>query len=492
MVLVLMSVSCSAPKATAVEAVNTSGYDFVILHYNDFHARNTPWVPTRSNAEGLEVGGAAYLDAMMDSVEALYPHALRFHAGDDFQGTPVSSITRGGSQLEILQKMGLDFFTIGNHEFDYGWSVWESALDTLRFPVGAANLILTESGEKPLVEYMVFEKFGKKLGLIPLTTPELKNLVLDSNIEGLHVEDPARTARELIVKLKAEGVEFFVALTHQGLDEDMKLAEDVPELDLVIGGHSHSYVPTAKMQGKTRVVQTGSYGRNLGIIKLSLNEGDISDFNYSLEEVQPGKLKASADIQAIVDKYEAMTGRELNEVIGVLKKDWIRGGLVSNIGAWQCDVMLEALDADLAFQNNGGIRKDLKAGEIRVRDIWEISPFGNTLVSFEIRGDQLEEMIAYMVREFRFRSLQSGGLMLRVDKESQQIRELQVGGEAVDAEKTYRVVTNNYVAESLEKNFGLKDTAVRDSYLVDRDVLIEAVRAQKFIDGTVGDRVIFE
>ena len=90
--IVLVGFSCSTPRATVAEAVNTSGYDFVILHYNDFHARNTPWVPARSNKEGLEVGGAAYLDAMMDSVEALFPHALRFHAGDDFQGTPFLSL----------------------------------------------------------------------------------------------------------------------------------------------------------------------------------------------------------------------------------------------------------------------------------------------------------------------------------------------------------------------------------------------------------------
>ena len=101
-------------------------------------------------------------------------------------------------------------------------------------------------------------------------------------------------------------------------------------------------------------------------------------------------------------------------------------------------------------------------------------------------------MIEYMVREFRFRSLQSGGLTLRVDKESQEITELLIGGEALDEGRIYKIVTNNYVAESLEKNFGLTDTAVKDSYLVDRDVLIEAVRAQKFIDGSVEDRIRFE
>ena len=488
---VFLLFGCGSSGENKIVEQNASPYDFVLLHYNDLHAHNIPWVPVKANPDNIEVGGYAILDAMMDSVENIYPIALRFSAGDDFQGTPVSAMTKGFSQLELIDAAEIDFMTIGNHEFDYGWKNIEKSLSKLDLNIYAANLIDKKSGKTPLKSYEIFEFSGKKMAVIGLITTELKNLTLSKNIEGLEVLDPAVKTREIIKKLKKDGIEFFVAVTHQGMKRDLALAEAVPELDLIIGGHSHTYVPREKMIGKTRVVQTGSYGRNLGIIKLKIEQGDISLFDYMLQEVRPSETQASEDIQKIVDKYEGLVGAELNEVIGVLKQDWDKSGLISNIGIWQCDAMMEACAADIAFQNNGGIRKNLKAGEIRIRDIWEIAPFGNTLVTFEVLGAQLTEMIDYMVQSYRFRSLQSSGIILEVDVASQKILKLNVGGKAIDPTRMYRMVTNNYVADNMKKNFGLESMEVINTGLLDRDVFIEAVKKQKFIDSQVDDRVQF-
>ncbi len=484
--------ACTTSKDVTKSGSAAAPYDFVILHYNDFHAHNTPWIPTNSNPDKIKVGGYAYLDAMMDSVEALYPTALRINAGDDFQGTPVSAITKGHSQFDLMNATGLDFFTIGNHEFDYGWPNIREALPTLKFPVSAANLLDAKTGKPVLETSRIFTVRGKKMGVFGLITPGLTRLTLQKNYEGLTVEDPVECARKMVQQFRDEGVEFIVAVTHEGVQEDEKLAADVPDLDLIIGSHSHTFIPVARVVGKTRIVQTGSYGRNLGIIKLTLHAGDIDAFNYQLEEVRPSRIAPSKDVEAIVDHYEAEVGKEMDEVIGVLKKDWTHRGLNSNLGTWQCEAMKEAVNADIAFQNNGGIRKDLNAGEIRVRDIWEIAPFGNTLVTFTLSGSRLDSMFQFLVSNNRFWGLQSAGFEMVVDSSSHSIKSLRVGGKAVDPRASYTVVTNNYWADNMEKNFGLKNVEKTDTGLIDRDIFVEKVRRDKFIDGNTEQRVRVE
>ena len=246
---------CSAPSA-----------DITILHWNDFHSHNIPWTPTNYNKDKHEVGGYAVFDAYLDSLEKVYPGALRVHAGDDFQGSPMCAVSRGLSQIELLNKVKPDFFTLGNHEFDYSWS----HLDSLRrhvakFGMYAANLIDTETGESATPQFRVFVRKGYRFALIGLTHPELKFLTMPKNLEGVEVADPVETAKDLINRLEKRKIDLFIVVSHMGIGADRRLAEAVPDIDLIIGGHSHTYMSNAENVNGVWIVQADDQGRYVGV-----------------------------------------------------------------------------------------------------------------------------------------------------------------------------------------------------------------------------------
>lgn len=464
-----------------LSAVFLQAQDVVILHWNDFHAKNTPYVPVSHNPEKAEVGGYAYLDAYLDSLQAIYPYALRVHAGDDFQGTPVSTITKGRSQIEILNLVKPDFFTIGNHEFDYGWSNIQKLLPLAKYTIYGGNLLDEKSGKPLLPLSKVFEIKGHKIALIGVTTEELYTLTLRDNLTGINVASPVETVKNELARLKKKGVHTFIAVTHIGVDDDVKLAAAVPELDLIIGGHSHTYLANPKVVGHTQIVQAASYGRYIGEVTFNIVDDKVTDFHYELIEVKTAGRTPSADVKAVIDGYESGVAAEMDVQIGILKKDWTRRGQQSNIGQWQAEAMRASMDADFGFQNNGGIRKDLGAGPIYVRDIWEIAPFGNTITTFDIKGSELLTVLQFMLDHKNL--MQMSGIELSINKISGKIESVHIGGKILEQDKVYHGVTNNYAASQFDKYFNMIPANIVEHPIVDRDLFIETVKQQKTITG---------
>jgi 2',3'-cyclic-nucleotide 2'-phosphodiesterase (5'-nucleotidase family) len=475
--VLLVLMSCSAPSA-----------DITILHWNDFHSHNTPWVPTSYNKDQHTVGGYAVFDAYLDSLQRVYPGALRVHAGDDFQGSPTCAVTKGVSQIEILNKVKPDFFTIGNHEFDYSWHYLDSLrLNLAKFGMYAANLIDTETGESATPQFRVFIRKGYRFALIALTNPYLNELTMPKNLEGVRVADPIETARNLINTLGSRGIDLFVVVSHMGIGMDKKLAEEVPEVDLIVGGHSHTYMREAEEVNGVWIVQADDHGRYVGVTNFHVEKGDITDLTMKYVETVVGKIKPSKDVAEIVNAYEADIAEKMDEVIGTLQRPWRSGGDESNLGNWIADAFRDATGADIAMMNNGGIRKSMNAGPIKVRDIWEISPFGNTLVTFEWTGKELMEALDFMAKHGR--SMQVSGLYMMIGRKEGLV-DLIVNGEEVDPEKTYKICLNNYSASQAEKYFGKKIETMTETGLIDRDVLVRAVRKEPVINSEIEGRVI--
>ena len=464
--------------------------EIVILHWNDVHSHNVPWKPVRHNPEKHFVGGYAYLDAYLDSLLIVYPKALKINAGDDFQGTPVSSVTKGSSQIAILNVVRPDVFTIGNHEFDYGWNNFAKLVPKAKFNIYGANVLDEKTGKALLERYKIYNINGKKIAILGITTDDLSGLTLSKNLEGIKIADQIETVKKLVKEIEKQNIYLIIAVTHIGIDEDKKLAEAVPELDLIVGGHSHTFLNRAVIIGNTHIVQAGCYGRYVGEFKFSCDKTKITDFSYKLIEVLPSKMAPSADVKKVVDKYENQVAKEMDVVIGNLKRDWIKGGVESNLGNWLTDAMKEKSKTDIAFSNSGGIRKNLAAGDIKVRDIWEIAPFGNTFVTFTVDGKQLLNMVKYMVENKRI--VPESGLKIIIKKDENKLLEVFVNGKKIDLNKKYSIVTNNYVFDHSIKYFGLVPDNSIETGLVDRDVFINAVKNQKVINSKVEGRIVFE
>jgi len=484
-------------------AQDTGRVALTILHYNDFHSQNLPFTVTKTMDDGsrnaVEVGGAAVLKAYVDRYRSEKPNAMLLHAGDDLQGSPVCAITKGRSQFDILELIQPDVMTLGNHEFDYGAARLRELLPLATFPVISASLFDNSIGAPFVPRYRILQRGGLTIGVFGLAPPDLARLTLRENVQGLDVLDAEKTTRQMVNDLKRQfHADLIVALSHMGVENDTALARRVSGVDVIVGGHSHTALFKPLRIGGTVVVQAGSRGRWLGVLDLTWDRGArkvVSSYGRLVEtlanDVTPDPL-----MEERVRELEASVDAGLSEVIGTLETDWRRshGPRESNIGSWQADAMRAHAKTDIAFQNSGGIRKDLDAGPVRMRDLWEISPFGNELVVFEVTGAQLLSMMAFQgLKEREF--CQVSGLRYKYDrnKAPAEALALTVGGAAVDFGRKYSIVTNNYVGGHLHDVFNLPEAEIQVQTLMppvsDRDVFIEAVRKQGKIRSATDGRI---
>jgi 2',3'-cyclic-nucleotide 2'-phosphodiesterase (5'-nucleotidase family) len=468
----------------------------VILHWNDFHSQNVPF-KTICGDTVCFIGGTANLLGFINRFREEYKNVLVLNAGDDFQGTPISTITKGRSQIELMNIINPDAMELGNHEFDYGKDALEENLKIARFPVLSANLWDKNKGRHFVRPYIIKNIGRVKVGIVGLITPDLFKLVLRENVKGLEILDIDKVTVQYINRLKKDGVDLIIFLTHIGITADSILAERHPDIDIIIGGHSHTPLFEPKVVNGVIICQAGSRGKYLGKLEVIVDIDGDSVYSYSGELVRviSGKVRPDQIALRKVEELESMVDEKFNEVIGKLEVDWVRNFRgESNIGNWEADVMREFAGTDIAFQNSGGLRKDMPKGDITIRDIWEINPFGNTFVIFEVDGKTLRKMIEHQVSG-KAELMQVSGIRYVFDSSREpgdRVISIEVNGEPLDENKIYSIVTNNWVAEHLYDLFGISGEGIefKNLNVVDRDVFIEAVRRQGVIRSYVEGRIV--
>lgn len=476
-----------------------------ILHWNDFHSYNSPYKVTVYDSSARKdttysVGGTSTLLGYINKYRLSEKNVATFFAGDDFTGTPISPMTKGRSQIELMNIINPTAVTLGNHEFDYGSATLREQLNLARYPVLCANVWDENKNRYFVSPSAVINLGGVKVGVIGLTPPELPILVVRENLSGLRILDVDSVLAIQIAELKKNRVDLIILVSHMGIQHDTAVAQRFREINVIIGGHDHIPLFTPVRKNRAVIVQAGSYGRWIGKLDLVVDIAGDSVYHYAgtLIETRVSDVPPDPTAARKVAELEALVGAEMREVIGELKTPWQRSwGEVnsdSNIGNWQADVMREYAKADVAFQNNGGIRADLPAGPITVGDIMRISPFGNNFVAFSVPGATLSAMIEFQTRVNPREFVQVSGLRYTFDSSKpagQRLISIEVNGEKLDERRTYRVVTNNYVFSNLEAHFGVSpgQFQAEDLPLLDREVFIERLRKEKQIHSEIDGRI---
>ncbi|MDO8951463.1 MAG: metallophosphatase [Draconibacterium sp.] len=246
--------------------------DFVtisIMHTNDLHCHIEPFTGDSENVAGK--GGLARISEMVKRVKAENPNTLLFDAGDIFQGTPYYNYFKGELMLQLMSAVGYDAGTIGNHEFDDGLEGIADSLHAARFPLICSNYDFSSTmlaGKFP--RYKIFKNDGIKIGVYGLGI-ELKGLVADKNFENTIYNDPLQTSLEMESFLKNENkCDLVVCLSHLGLRyrenkiSDMVIAGETSMTDLIIGGHTHTFLEEPIIEknkaGKQVIVNQASWG----------------------------------------------------------------------------------------------------------------------------------------------------------------------------------------------------------------------------------------
>jgi|WetSurMetagenome_2_1015567.scaffolds.fasta_scaffold23231_3 5'-nucleotidase / UDP-sugar diphosphatase len=437
-----------------------------ILHTNDMHATFVPrealWVKAQPRPL---VGGFTELAYTIDSIRQSRSDVVLLDAGDVMTGNPITERiykgASGGALFAMMNLMGYDAWCLGNHDLDISQENFKALTSVAKFPTLCANLV-DDEGRFPLrnTPWTILERNGLRIGVIGIITQELYSLVIQTNLTGLRVLSPEETTQKYVDELRPQ-TDLVIALTHEGAQEDSILASGVHGLDMIIGGHSHTRIRAPRLVNGTYIVQTGSNTENLGVITLAVENHQLTNVKGRLIQLWAGAKRPPSPVSEIVDSMQAEIEEEYSEVIGILHGDWVRGGSESAIGSYITNAQREAVHADVGFMNIHGIRKDIPAGPIRKRDLFEVLPFRNVLATFQLTGKQLLAVITYAARNqspIHIAGL-TGRWSLNPDS-TVEFRNIRVNDNALDEQREYSCVASDYLLGEAGRYLGLVPTNV--------------------------------
>jgi len=431
--------------------------EFVILFTNDFHSQIEPL--SKEETYNADRGGIKRIKAIVDSVRNAEPAVLLADAGDLVQGTYYFSLLDGVVEMMAMEEMGYDVRTLGNHEFDKKMTGLGDMLSLSTVPVVASNYDFSRTDLVGRIRNSIIIKSGiTKVGFIGLNVM-LRNLVDPTACEGVEWQNAINVADNEAKKLRDEGADIVIALSHLGYQKndvvyyDRGIALNTRHIDMIIGGHTHTFLNHAdyvtNLDGdKVPIVQTGSKGICLGYAKVSLDDDGKPSFTYRLIPVD-SRLDSKVDkaFSDMIDTYSATVKEKMDEVIGYCPRAIRKGSPESPLGNLTADALIwmaeehYGVTADVGIYNSGGIRAEISSGDLTVGDVYAVYPFDNVLSIITLKGRDLKTLFEYVAS--------SGGMPvnsgIKLVISNGRVKSVTVNGKEIDDNKDYKVATIDYL-----------------------------------------------
>ncbi|MDD9744791.1 MULTISPECIES: bifunctional metallophosphatase/5'-nucleotidase [Marinovum] len=464
----------SAAALALSAGVASAEYALTILHTNDFHARFEPiskydsGCSAEDDAEGKCFGGSARLMTAINDAKARSNNWVLVDGGDQFQGTLFYTYYKGKLAAEMMNQMGYTAMTVGNHEFDDGPEVLRGFMDAIDFPILMSNADV--SREPLLVDVLqkstVIEQGGEKIGFIGLTPQDTHELA--SPGPNITFTPPADAVQGEVDKLTEMGVNKIIVLSHSGYKVDQQVAENTTGVDVIVGGHSNTYLanddenadgPYPTVVNGVQIVQAYAYGKYLGELNVTFDDaGNVTeasgnpllmDASVTADEAVAARIaEAALPLEEIRNKVVAEAAEAIEGDRSVCR------AMECPMGNLVADAMLDRVadqGIEIAIANSGGLRASIDAGEVTMGEVLTVLPFQNTLSTFEVTGATMVEALengVSQIEEGAGRFPQVAGLTFAFDAAApagERVSDVMVGGAPIELDKTYGVVSNNYV-----------------------------------------------
>ncbi len=406
-------------------------------------------------------GGFAPLMSVVKRERQRAAHSILTFGGDLFASSMMSGITRGEQMVELTNAVGVQVAAVGNHEFDFGPDMFKQRVAQSAFPWLAANIQGADGkifgGARATT---IIQAGDLKIGFFGLLTPSTQRT--SSPGPEVMFMPTAEAAAAAVKRLKDEGADVIVALTHQSVSEDRSMLRSVPGIHLLLGGHEHDLV--TEREGDVLIQKSGQDGRFLSVVELVIETtanagGKQVRVKPNLRVVAVKDVVPDPEIAAIVKKWEDRFNSELDLPVGMVavamdsRRQVVRYR-ESVIGNLIADATRAGLKADVAILNGGGIRGDRvyePGATLTRKDVMSEVPFGNTGVMVEMSGAALREAVEqglYTAGRGGGGFPQVSGLAFRYDPDrdrGDRVTQIAVGGKPLDPAALYRVATNDYM-----------------------------------------------
>lgn len=461
---------------------------------------------------------------------------LLLDAGDFFQGRPVGTVTQGRAVIEYMNAVGYDAMTLGNHEFDILQDELEETLEMANFPILGSNVIDTRTGKLPwyAFPYTIVNRLGLRIGILGMTTTDTKLMSFPENIRNIDFLDEKETMTKYVKILREEEkVDIVIVLGHAGLPYDIEktyltrydakgtplyeerrahwgydaqeVAREVAGIDIFIGGHMHKGVPKPWVDPVTHtlVIQGYAYGSGIGLITLTIDPETKTVSGYETPALREGALITlfedqfipDPEISEMIEAHVAVAEKGMDEIVGSAAVHLSRTNVdaQSPMGNTIVDAMKYRVDADFAFLNLGGVRAEIKSGPVSYRNIFDVMPFDNMLISFKCDGATLKRIIETRVEGSRAGLIVSGVNVVysRTRPSWDRVTSLKIGGKPWDPDKIYTVATTDFLMQGnagLTMLMSIPPEDITNHNINLRDAIVHYFKQKSPINTKIDDR----
>ena len=523
LVLMLLLAGCgsAAPAETpAPTPAEESAYlgldnDIVILYTNDVHC-------------GVDDNlGYTGLATVKNALEAQGKHVVLVDNGDAVQGDTIGTLSNGEYIIDIMNEVGYDVATPGNHEFDYGMEQFLALTEQANFPYVSANFVDSD-GNTVLDPYVIKDVAGVKIAFVGISTPKTittstPKYFQDDNGNYIYSFQQDETGEKLYAAVqsavdaaRAEGAQFVIALAHLGIEEDCspwtssEVIVNTTGIDAVLDGHSHSMIQGEKVKNKdgAEVLLSSTETKLAYIGCLTIKD----DGSMSTTLISDNGMKEF--IGGIQEEFEELVNTVVASTdVDLIIKDPASGERIvrvseTNLGDLCADAYRAMSGADVAIVNGGGVRADIPAGDITYGQIIAVHPFGNEMCVVECTGQEILDALELGCSKLPAESggfLQVSGMTYTVDlnvestvkldengmfvevEGERRVKDVTIGGEPLDPEKTYTLASHNYKLKDCGDGYSMfaDNVFLQDSVMIDNQVLINYI--VDVLGGTVGE-----
>jgi 2',3'-cyclic-nucleotide 2'-phosphodiesterase (5'-nucleotidase family) len=460
-----------------------------VLYTNDLHSHFEPQIVPWAD-KTRKIGGFANIATLVKREKATNPNTVYFDAGDFFAGPYVSSLTKGEAIIDAANYLGLDAACVGNHEFDYGWENAREQFKKAKFPLLNGNIFLKGTNKlhwnKP---YFIKNINGLRVGIIGLHEKfAFYDTVSAEMITGVEARDEKVYLRKYIKELKPK-TDMIVLLFHLGIpgtqssggekdvvrnhQHDIDLAKAVPGIDLMITGHPHSGISEPIVSNGTIIVSTDAYTIELGKLELTFDKKKrkITSYKNQLNYLYDDEVEDDPQMLSVIKKWNDKLKTITYEVVTESTEPFTRSYSEESVmGDMVADAMLNNFPTyDFAVTNSGGLRQDIDAGKVTVGQLISAFPFPNTIVQLEMKGSDMRQIFEHGAGLTNGILQVSKGLEIVYDEKKtigNRLVKCNIKGVPLDDNKTYKVLTSNFLADGgdgflvFKKTLSYKKTGV--------------------------------